>query len=397
MPRFPPLFFLQRSFERTILVKTLSAARAASWLRRLSLLALLVACVPSLAFAAGEERTALDEYIAKPDPAYEYHLVSKIPGDGVTTYVLEMTSQSWLTEKEVDRPVWKHWVIICQPDEVKHSTGLLYITGGANGGEPPSKPESMMSQIAKNSKAVVTELKMVPNQPLVFTGETQGRKEDSLIAYTWDKYLRTGDVKWPARLPMTKSRRAGDGHDHLVLRQRRRRQARRSTSSWSAADRSAAGPPGPRPRSTRAWWRSFPSSIDMLNVEPSFIHHWEAYGFWAPAVGDYVAMNLMDWNGTPEYQALMKIEEPFEYRSRLTMPKFIVNATRRPVLSARLVAVLFRRAAGREVSALRAQRRPQPEGHRRAVLADGLLRRDPEQDPPAPVQLEGREGRIDCR
>ena len=38
-------------------------------------------------------------------------------------------------------------------------------------------------------------------------------------------------------------------------------------------------------------------------------------------------MKIMDWNGTPQYKALMKIEEPFEYRSRLTMPKFIVNAT----------------------------------------------------------------------
>ena len=34
----------------------------------------------------------------------------------------------------------------------------------------------------------------------------------------------------------------------------------------------------------------------------------------------------MEWNGTPEYQALMKIEEPYQYRHRLTMPKFIVNA-----------------------------------------------------------------------
>src|SRR5437899_12529209 len=34
----------------------------------------------------------------------------------------------------------------------------------------------------------------------------------------------------------------------------------------------------------------------------------------------------MDWNGTPEYKALMKIEEPYQYRQRLTMPKFIINA-----------------------------------------------------------------------
>src|SRR5208283_1090903 len=35
---------------------------------------------------------------------------------------------------------------------------------------------------------------------------------------------------------------------------------------------------------------------------------------------------IMEWNGTPQYKALMKIVEPYEYRQRLTMPKFIVNA-----------------------------------------------------------------------
>ena len=70
-----------------------------------------------------------------------------------------------------------------------------------------------------------------------------------------------------------------------------------------------------------------PIVIDMLNVEPSFIHHWEAYGFYAPAVGDYTAMGIMDWQGTKEYRNLMKIVEPYEYRDRFTMPKFLINAT----------------------------------------------------------------------
>ena len=42
-------------------------------------------------------------------------------------------------------------------------------------------------------------------RPVTFAGETRTRKEDELIAYSWDKFLRTGDEKWPARLPMTKS------------------------------------------------------------------------------------------------------------------------------------------------------------------------------------------------
>jgi PhoPQ-activated pathogenicity-related protein len=35
----------------------------------------------------------------------------------------------------------------------------------------------------------------------------------------------------------------------------------------------------------------------------------------------------MDWSGTPEFAALMKIEDPYSYRQRLTMPKFIFNAS----------------------------------------------------------------------
>jgi PhoPQ-activated pathogenicity-related protein len=69
-----------------------------------------------------------------------------------------------------------------------------------------------------------------------------------------------------------------------------------------------------------------PIVIDVLNVIPSMQHHYAAYGFWAPAIGDYTAMRIMDWDGTPEYRALMSIEDPYSYRQRYTMPKFIINA-----------------------------------------------------------------------
>ena len=70
-----------------------------------------------------------------------------------------------------------------------------------------------------------------------------------------------------------------------------------------------------------------PAVIDMLNVEPSFIHHYRAYGAWSDAVKDYTEQGIMDWMGTPQFRALMKIEEPYEYRDRLTMPKYLVNAS----------------------------------------------------------------------
>jgi PhoPQ-activated pathogenicity-related protein len=70
-----------------------------------------------------------------------------------------------------------------------------------------------------------------------------------------------------------------------------------------------------------------PVVIDLLNIGPSFDHHYRAYGNWAPALGDYEEMGIMDWAHTPQFRALMQIEDPYSYRDRLIMPKFIVNAT----------------------------------------------------------------------
>lgn len=272
------------------------------------------------------ERTALDEYVGTPDTNYSFHVVGTVPGPDVTTYILEMTSQAWLTTNEVDRPLWKHWVIIARPKTVATSTALLFISGGANGGKPPGSADGNLLRIAAATKSVVAELKMVPNQPLVFAGETERRTEDSLIAYTWDKFLRTGDKKWPARLPMTKAAvRAMDTITSFCASEEAGALkvdsyvvaggSKRGWTTWmtGAVDKRVAG--------------IIPIVIDVLNIEPSMMHHYGAYGFWAPAVGNYTEFKIMDWNGTPEYKALMKIEEPYEYRTRLTMPKFIINAS----------------------------------------------------------------------
>jgi PhoPQ-activated pathogenicity-related protein len=129
--------------------------------------------------------------------------VTDVPGGKVAS--IAMTSQTWLTPGEVNRTEWKHWVTVVRPANVESDIGLLFITGGANrDGEAP-KPAKELLQIAAATKSVVIELKMVPNQPLILDGDGKERVEDDLIAYTWDKYLRTGDERWPARLPMTKA------------------------------------------------------------------------------------------------------------------------------------------------------------------------------------------------
>ena len=270
--------------------------------------------------------TALDRYVAEADPAYHYELVKTISGPGFKQHVIDMTSQTWLTPQEVDRTVWQHWLRIVEPDQVDHSTSLLFIGGGANGGEAPSEVDARLAGIAMETKSIVAELSMVPNQALRFVGDDEGRKEDSLIAYGWDKHLRGGRDEWLARLPMTKSAvRAMDTVTDFM--------AKKPGGSVAVERFVVAG------GSKRGWttWTTgavdkrveaiIPIVIDMLNVVPSFEHHYRVYGFFAPAVGDYVSMGIMEWQNTPEYQRLIKVTEPYEYRERYTMPKFLINAS----------------------------------------------------------------------
>jgi len=273
-------------------------------------------------------QTALDRYVAAPDANFAWKVLRELPAKGATATLLEMTSQKWLTEKEVEQPLWKHWLTVVRPDNVTSDIGFLVIAGSRLDRQPPAQPAAWMVDLARDTGTVITELRLVPNQPIVFMDdpERKPRNEDDYIAYTWDKFLRTGDEKWPARLPMTKSAvRAMDAVTQFV-----------ASDAGGASRTGRFVVAGGSKRGWTTWTTAavdarvvaiVPMVIDLLNIEPSFIHHWRAYGAWSDAVDDYVHHRIFDWMGTPQFRALMKIEEPYEYRDRLTLPKFIVNAS----------------------------------------------------------------------
>jgi PhoPQ-activated pathogenicity-related protein len=277
--------------------------------------------------ADGLELTALDRYVSAPDANYKYSVLSRVEGEGYHTFVVAMTSQQWLTEAEVNLPIWEHFMVVTVPDEVISDIGFLYINGGSKTNQASTTaPEADVNR-ALLTGTVVTTLYMVPNQPLEFVGDSAGpRSEDGIIAYTWDKFFRTGDEKWPLRLPMTKSAvRAMDTVTDLLASDvggnREVDQfvvaggSKRGWTTWTTAivdDRVVA---------------IAPIVIDVLNVGESFKHHFSVYGSYSPAVIDYVLTGNINWNGTEQWDALMDIIEPFEYRDRLTLPKFLLNST----------------------------------------------------------------------
>jgi PhoPQ-activated pathogenicity-related protein len=279
-----------------------------------------------LAADQSADSTALDRYVAAPDTNFAWKVLTKTNTPAGAVCVIEMISQVWLTPQEVNRPRWQHWLTIAVPKEVRNHTGLLFITGGNNDKGPPKAPPGNLVQMALATKSVVTELRNVPNQPLIFADDGRPRVEDDLIAYTWDKFLRTGNERWPARLPMTKAAvRAMDTVTAFCAT---------PDGGGAAVDRFVVS--GASKRGWTTWTTAAvdkrvvaiaPIVIDVLNLEPSMKHHYAAYGFWAPAVGNYSETGIMEWMGTPQMKALMKIEDPFEYRQRFTMPKLLVNDT----------------------------------------------------------------------
>ncbi len=290
---------------------------------------LLVAAVPC-AFAADPApvngaKTPLDEYVAKADATYDWKVVKTIPGDGVTTFIIDLKSQKWRTMPDVNREVWEHWLVVVKPDTVKHATAFLNIGGGRNGSPAPDAASPQSITMAKATNSVVAELKMVPNQPIIFNKDGKERSEDDLLAYGWVKFMETNDPLWIARLAMVKSAvRAMDTVTALL--------ASKEGGKVEVKNFVVAG------GSKRGWttWLTgavdkrvvaiVPIVIDVVNVPACSENHFCSYGFWAAAIGDYTRHKIFDWHGTKEYAALMRIEDPYYYRDRLTMPKFIVNA-----------------------------------------------------------------------
>src|SRR5262245_15399227 len=167
---------------------------------------LCAAAILSLFVTVRAQQTALDRYVAKPDTAYSWKLVNTTQGEGYNAFVLELTSQHWRASKDVDRPIWKHWLTIVKPDKPSTNKALLFIGGGNNLGKAPETIPERVTMFALESNSVVAELGQVPNQPLFFTDSTEkARYGDDLIAYPRVQHFSTKDDEWVVRLAMVKS------------------------------------------------------------------------------------------------------------------------------------------------------------------------------------------------
>jgi len=263
---------------------------------------LLTLGLAAVAFAEElPRRTALDDYIQKPDDSYSWKIADTKTVDGMKTVLVDMVSQTWRTKKDVNRTQWRHWLTLSIPEKVTSDVGMLFIGGGYNGEGPRSNDETEV--IARATGTVVAQLGMIPNQTLIFHDDGKERREDDLIGYTWDQFLQTGDPTWPARNPMVKS--AVRAMDTIAAVTASEEGAGRAVDRFVVA--------GGSKRGWTTWLTGavddrvvgiIPIVIDVLNTDLSMKHHFAAYGFWAPNVGDYVAHRIMHRMDHPRMKEL---------------------------------------------------------------------------------------------
>lgn len=295
---------------------------------RVALLVLLVGLAPRPVSGG-----ALEEYIQRPDPAYRWKAYDNSWGVLANYHFLRLQSQQWLDATRVNRPLWEHEIRIAQPHPLlcgetarSSKTAIIVISGGRNkkNGFMGSEMSWANGVLAHSFCRTIVELKQVPNQPIVFADETKSRKEDGIIAYTFDRYLRGVEGDWPVQLAMVRavtqamtaiqefSRTRDDMPDieDFVLIGA----SKRGWTTWltAAVD--------PRVRAI------VPVSIDMPGIARQFPHQMAAYGTYSTALKDYTAFDIGCRMAGPRGRELMGIVDPIAYREQLKMPKLILNS-----------------------------------------------------------------------
>lgn len=253
-------------------------------------------------------------YVQKPDSSFKWEKVSQSDGPLCPSYKLKMTSQVW------QGITWEHEIEVFVPSNSDHpGTAFLWITAG----KPGDGQGHIASLVAASSGCPAAVLYGIPNQPLF-----GGLKEDALIAHTFVKTLETDDLTWPLLFPMTKSAlRAMDAVQALS----------RSELKSEITDFVVSG------ASKRGWttWLTaaadpvrvkgiMPMVYDNLNLVRQMPHQIASWGNYSESIHDYTERGIQETLQTERGRKLASIVDPWTYRSRIKMPKLIVNGTNDP-------------------------------------------------------------------
>jgi PhoPQ-activated pathogenicity-related protein len=257
---------------------------------------------PAIAAPPATSPTAsLDAYLKKND-GFSWKVISQTPQ--ITRIAL--TSQNWHNTK------WQHEIRVYQPKKVLFpGRAVMQLTTRA------FPWDDLTGRVAAdNMGATFISVYGVPNQPI------WGKTEDGLFGYSLQKMFETRDPSWSLAFPMAKS--ATRAMDAAQLWSKTRKTpiskfvligfSKRGLAAWLAAT-------DPRVMGLVS------IGYNNLNVGKQAPNQLAQWGQYSPLLRAYTRGGLIEKIYSPLGQKLMATWDPYSFRGRLAMPKYIIDAT----------------------------------------------------------------------
>lgn len=265
---------------------------------------------------------ALASYVAAADESFGWTVRRRGELDAGEWYELTLTSQTW------HETAWKHQLFVMKPKTLRDGRRALLVIGGGDWQPalemPPEPGESVPAQaaryaaVAEQTGTPVAVLLQVPQQPI------DGKREDALISYTFQRFFLTEDPTWPLLSPMVKSAVAGMNAITQFGKQQWSLEigeftvtgaSKRGWTTWLTA--------AVDPRVTAL----APAVIDMLNMPKQIPHQVATWGKPSEQIHDYTERGLDKLLATARGKRLVGIVDPYSYRRQIEQPKLIILGT----------------------------------------------------------------------
>ena len=255
----------------------------------------------------------LENYINKTEPDYRWQLTKFLSEPGGTIGHYELISQNWRGYN------WKHHLVIVRPDSIRNPDIAFLRIGDDGNVENQIKS---LKTLAERGGAIAAVLMNVPNQPFY-----EDRREDALIAYTFNQYLKSGDETWPLLFPMVKSAvKAMDAIQDIVKLEHKQQinrfvvsgASKRGWTTWLAA------------AVDKRITAIAPMVIDTLNMRAQLQWSEQIYGKQSTKLKDYTELNLHRKIDNESMQKLRSWIDPYATIQRFTMPKLLLLGTNDP-------------------------------------------------------------------
>ena len=253
-------------------------------------------------------KKALEKYVTAKDSVYHWVTEQVSETAAGTFYDVKLVSQTW---QHIN---WMHRLIVYMPSHARYANTLVLVLKHIYNRNEGMAGLAVMSDSTQTPSALLYDM---PNQPLF-----KGMQEDDLQAYTFSRYMQSGDESWPLLFPMVKSVvRAMDAINDLSAKE-----GKPAVTKFVVAGHSKRG--------HTAWLTAavdervkgiIPIAIDVLNAKEQLPHHLSTFRHYSTPSTQATA--FLKRLKQPRGNDLIQLIDPYGYKRVLQIPAFIVCAT----------------------------------------------------------------------